>query len=220
VSPEQLPSQPFGPVAFYGVAHLAGGGDAQPGFDPTICHHKHGHEPATDSRAGIVGALEIGPPPHALRPSERLGQRLSLRPRPSGASAPWPGGASARFGRSSSTSAHETRGSWPGGVCLAGRCAYPSSISPSVPQQQRNEPDSGAGRNLNSSEQLPNSKTIWGSGVRVLHSRVLVRGDPASRSATKPSVSSPSFPQLWKRLWKSQGPTQLGRSNPDFAGVS
>ena len=89
VSPEQFPGQPFGPVPLDGGAHLASGGDAQACLGATILHHVYGHEAAIDSDARVVGALEVGPPPHALRPVERLAQRISLRRQPSAASAPW-----------------------------------------------------------------------------------------------------------------------------------
>ena len=93
VSPEQFPGQPFGPVPLDGCAHLASRGDAQSCLGATILHHVYGHEPAVDSHACVVRVLEVGPPPHALRPAERLAQMISLRRQPSAASAPWRDGA-------------------------------------------------------------------------------------------------------------------------------
>ena len=82
VPPEQFPSQSFGSVPYDGGAYLPCGCDTQPGCLATVFHDEHGHEPALDPNARIIGTLEFRPSSHALPPAERLAQRFSLRRQP------------------------------------------------------------------------------------------------------------------------------------------
>lgn len=134
VPPEQFPGQPFGSVPDDGSTHLPCGCNTYSWCPTTVFHDEHGHIPALNPNARIVGTLEFRASPHALRPPERLACGFSLRRQPSDACALSLGVVSGQSGRSSSTSAPGSHVSWPGGGCSAGRYAFPSSISPSVPR--------------------------------------------------------------------------------------
>ncbi len=143
----------------------------------------------------------------------------------SNASGPWRGGVSGRVARSWCSFERETRGCAGGGDDSAGTVRFMISDPLQRPQSTR--------RNLNSSEastgvsiRLQRGSASIRVQIRprlsafrtVCYSRLPCRmpssQGTARRSATRVSLGlPPSFPQLWKKMWKSQGfrPGSAGR---------
>ena len=117
---------------------------------------------------------------------------VTLRRPRSAASAPSPGVASGRYGRSSLTFERGSRVSSCGGACLAGMCASPwacGGISIDAPGE--------SGRILNGSRRRDAVST------REVCVTVLRPSAKASRTRRSRLGFLPSFPHLWKTLWKS-----------------
>jgi hypothetical protein len=102
VAPEQLPRQTLRAISTNRRTQLAACRHTDPGVRAGIPHHDHCHETRVKSSAFRVRAIKFLAAADTLarRQAARLRHVASLRQRPSDASVPWPGDASAQFGRS------------------------------------------------------------------------------------------------------------------------
>ena len=127
--PEQLAGETLGTVPDNSGAELSCGRNTESTPIAVVRRHKQSHEPAPQPHAVFIRPFKLRAPPDPLVSRKALRHRGALvfiaRQRPSDVFCPSCGAASARCGRSLSTSAHGSRESCCGDACWAEMCAFP-----------------------------------------------------------------------------------------------
>jgi len=128
VAPEQLPRQSLRAISTNSRSQFAACRHTKSRVRAGIPHNDQCHESRVKSSAFGVRAIKFLAAANTLmrRQAARLRHVASLRQRPSDASVPWPGDASAQFGRFSLPFEPGTRGPSYGAACSAETYAFPS----------------------------------------------------------------------------------------------